>query len=169
MRAAYRVRQFGESLFTRPDARDLNEALATLSEAERALFLRLSRADQSHSLKVWRVLRARGFEDAPLLRAALLHDVGKVDSGITVFHRVAVVLLGRFAPALLAWLATRGERVRWLRPIYVSTRHAAIGARKLTELGASPLVVELVARHHESPLPTDDEWLNELRRADGLA
>ena len=53
----------------------------------------MPRNDQRHSLNVLRSLRAAGHDEPALMQAALLHDVAKSTGGVTLFHRVAVVLL----------------------------------------------------------------------------
>lgn len=121
-------------------------------------------AYQRHGLNVLRRLEAAGHDDADLLRAALLHDVAK-GSAIRLGHRVLIVLLDRFAPGALAWLARDGV-AGWRRPFYVNRSHAEIGAGLARAAGATPRTIELIHRHHDPPAPGDDEALRALRGAD---
>src|SRR3954454_2831789 len=99
----YRVYQFFRSLRPRPLDSDDRRILETiLPPAGRALFATMSRNDQRHSLTVYRSLRVRRCDDADLLAAALLHDVGKGAGRVPLWARPPVVLLRRFAPDALA-------------------------------------------------------------------
>ena len=110
-------------------------AVAVLSEAELALWRRMSGADRRHAVGVAkRVEAAMGAEaTAPVLAAALLHDVGKVESGLGVFGRVA------------ATLAT--ERLRTPR-MAAYRRHAELGAGLLELAGSDPVTVAWAREHH---------------------
>jgi hypothetical protein len=77
-------------------------ALAHLSPAERSLFDAMSGPDRRHAIGVARdAVRLAGGEPVPdaFVAAALLHDVGKIESGLGTFGRVlatvAAVVLGR--------------------------------------------------------------------------
>lgn len=166
MGTAYRVRQFFAALRPRVDPVERSLVVVRLTPAERALFARLTAAYQRHSLGVLRRLEAAGYTDADLLRAALLHDVGKAEAGIGLHHRVLAVLLPRFAPTLWGRLVSEEAATGWRRPFYVQRHHAALGARLAQAAGASARTVALIARHHD-PAAADDEELRALRRADG--
>ena len=96
MRAWYRVRQFGRA-FLAP----LAPADSATQAAIRAhlpgdmwhLFAAMAPSDQRHGLLVLRALEARGFQDPPLMQAALLHDCAKHSGRVGLWYRVAVVLL----------------------------------------------------------------------------
>lgn len=147
--ARYRVYQVWRSLRARPlDASDHAILDGALPAAGRALFFTMSRNDQRHSLTVYRALRDRGCEDAELLAAALLHDSGKGDGRTPFLVRPAVVLLRRFAPGVLRWLA-RSPRPWFRRPFYYAWRHAEIGADLAAQAGLSERVVTLIRTHHQ--------------------
>ncbi|MHB1414665.1 MAG: HD domain-containing protein [Chloroflexota bacterium] len=168
MGAVYRTRQFFAAL--RPRVTSAERALVAdhLTPAEHALFLRLPPAYQRHSVAVWQRLRAQGERNPDLLRAALLHDVGKSRAQLTLGHRVLIVLLERFAPGVLRALA-RGEGASgWRAAFQVHDRHALIGARLAADAGAPEVAITLIANHHCPPSPRDDDALRALRRADGL-
>ena len=104
-------------------------------------------ADQRHGLVTARKLAARFPEDRELVRAGLLHDVGK--------HRVRISAFGRTF-ATLADLAglPLPARYRTYRD------HGPIGAADLEAAGATGLVVEF-ARRHPGPPPANtdtDRW-----------
>lgn len=113
--------------------------LSVLSEAEVVLWRRMSGADRRHAVGVaHRVEAALGERaTAPVLAAALLHDVGKVESGLRT--------LGRVAATVSPWLTPRMRTYR---------RHPEIGAGLLELAAADPLTVAWAREHHLPP----DRW-----------
>lgn len=126
-----------------------------------------------HGLNVYYRAKAAGCDDPVVLQAALLHDAGKFDpyTGryVTIVHRVAVVLLeavpaGRSLLGRLSARTHKGIAGYLLHPFYLSKRHEELGARTAEQLGASPEVVSLIARHSEAP--GSDARLRALQAAD---
>ena len=107
--------------------------------------------DTRHAERTAAVLRELG-ADEELILAGLLHDRGK-PSHTRLWHRIAGVLLGRFAPAVRERLA-RGESTLAL---YLD--HARRGAAQAQIEGRSARVVRLIARHHEPPKDPDERLL----------
>jgi hypothetical protein len=69
------------------------------------LFDAMPVADRRHALDVVHRLLASGADDPELLAAALLHDAAK-GHRLRLWHRVAGVLMERFAPRMLRRLAS---------------------------------------------------------------
>ncbi len=162
-RIGYRVGQFLRAMLGRVRKKEYVWLESYLSPSQVALFRQMRRIDQRHGLDVFRTLYDAGHREAALLQAALLHDLGKSAGRLTIFHRVAVVLLDRFAPAWLERLAQDGRG--WRSGFAVHARHAEVGARWMAQAGCSPEVVALVAQHHRSN--SHDALLAALRLADG--
>ncbi len=146
---AHLVRRFFGSLSPRPLApADDRWARGQLTAGEERLWDRLSAPDRKHAAGVAREAHRLLGPDAtrPVLAAALLHDVGKLDSGLGTFGRVAatvvVAVLGR--PRVTGWSDAPGLRGRFGR--YAS--HPQRGAGLLAEAGADPLTVRWAAEHH---------------------
>lgn len=157
--ALRRVAQFFRALTARVRADECDLVRERLAPAQAALFLRMPRSDQRHCLNVYHTLVRAGYRQEDLLRAALLHDVGKAATCIgpetgggpgawrmTVFHRVAIVLLQAMAPRWLDILAADGRS--WKAPFAVHARHAQAGAKWAAGAGCSPAVVALIRGHH---------------------
>ncbi|MGH9174366.1 MAG: HDIG domain-containing metalloprotein [Vicinamibacterales bacterium] len=168
-RVFWRVRQFGHSIQARQDS-SVDDALRALlsSEGQWRLLERLTPFDRAHHLRVYQILVNAGHDDAHLLRAALLHDVGKADERgrANALHRSVYVLARRFAPAVLPAIARRGKPLT--HGLFLTGRHAVIGATMARGAGAPERTCELIARHGESP-PTNDELLDALIAADTAA
>ena len=107
--------------------------------------------DARHARRTAEILRALGADDE-LVNAGLLHDVAK-PRNTRIWHRVAGVLLARFAPRVRRRLA-RGDSTlaRYLD-------HARRGAEQARRRGASDRVVFLIAGHHSPPRTTDERLL----------
>jgi hypothetical protein len=156
--ARRRVRQFFRATFARVHPDELAALQAILTPAQRALFERMDRSDQRHSLDVIDTLRRAGHDDRELLQAALLHDAAKSApvrdplQRLTVWHRTAVVLLQKNAPRWLARLAADGRG--WKRPFAIHVQHAQSSAELAAEAGSAPGVVALIRTHHQ-PEPND--------------
>lgn len=156
--ARHLVVRFVTSLDPRgPSAEGETWARRHLLPGEVALWERMSGPDRRHSLGVAkRVVAALGERaERPVVAAALLHDVGKVESGLGTFGRVAATVVGVVVGRPRA---ARGEgRVgRYLS-------HDRLGAELLREAGSDPLTVTWAREHH---LP-DDRW--EVEREVALA
>lgn len=148
------VRRFLGSLSPRPvAAADVAWVEAVLRPDELALWRRQHRADRAHVVRVARrVERALGAEATrPVVAAALLHDVGKVESHLSTYGRVvatiSVALAGRETAA--AWSQTRG----FTRRVGLYVRHEELGADLLEVAGSDPLTVALV---RDQCLPDDE-------------
>ena len=143
MVVVYRLRQFFSGLLARLTPADRSLVAQVLSTTELVLFKRMPRYDQRHCLDVFTTLRAGGYDDPLLLRAALLHDCGKVDDmgrPIPLIYYGLFVMLQRLAPALYRWAASVGRGP--LRAFAVHAAHDERAAR-MAEAAGSP--AELVA------------------------
>jgi hypothetical protein len=166
----YRVGQFLRALTARVSGEEVDQATGVLTPEARALFRRQAVQDQRHALAVCRVLRRAGYTNPHLLAAALLHDVGKATTRLPAWQRAVIVLLGRFAPRLLARLS-QGEPRFWNQPFVIYAQHPEVGACWAQEAGCSPLTVALIRRHEEqlSGCQTEeDQLLAALLAADSL-
>jgi len=170
----YRVRQFFGALTARIEKEDEREVTRLLTPAQRKLFQQMARNDQRHSIDVCTTLRQAGETNPDLLVAALLHDAGKAAGRIWLWQRTLIVLLRRWAPGVLDWLA-RGPSQRavprWRRGFLVNRLHPELGACWASEAGCSPTTVALI-RRHQKPLKAieneQDRLLAALQWADGV-
>ena len=142
---AHLARRFLTSLSrTAPAASDAAWAVERLLPAEAELWKRMTVQDRRHSILVARrfVQFAPDAERAEVA-GALLHDVGKLASGLGTFGRVLATLVG-----------PRTDRFRQYYD------HERLGAEMLVAAGSRPVTIELAqGRGPHAP---------ELRRADNI-
>ncbi len=169
--AIYRVWQFLQALSAHLREEDFRVLKENLTPEELGAFSRMPPADQRHSLDVYYTLVRAGKTHPELLKAALLHDIGKAEGEIRLWHRVAIVLIRAVFPRALKWLAVPNG---WRYPFYVHYYHPVLGAEMARKLGCSPLTVELILRHQPAlelppwdPSPEEMELLRALQEVDG--
>jgi hypothetical protein len=137
-----------------PSARDRAWVAETLSASELQLWRRMYGPDRRHSLQVARDVERRLGDDAttPVLAAALLHDVGKLDAGLRTFGRVVATLTIKLAgrAEVVSWQRARGLH----RRLALYAQHPELGAQMLTLAGSDALTVAWTREHHLPP----DEW-----------
>ncbi len=147
-----------QTAFPRLAAPDDEWARLVLDAAEYELYMSLPPAERVHAVKVARCAERRG-RDVPheVLRAALLHDVGKAGSSGHVLHRVIAHLLP--APDV-----PPEPRLRGLAGTRQAKRHhPAYGALKVLETSGDPKVAWLIRHHHQ---PGDDGWARLIQSCD---
>ncbi|KPV49167.1 hypothetical protein SE17_34165 [Kouleothrix aurantiaca] len=141
----YRLRQFAAALAARLSAADRALLAQTLAPAELALFMQMPRYDQRHCLDVCLTLRAAGHADPLLLRAALLHDCGKVDDDgrpLPLFYYGLFVVMQRLAPGLYRRAARNGRGpLRWFA---LHAAHDERSAAMAARAGSPPALVEIL-------------------------
>lgn len=140
------ARRFLGSLSPRPlAAADHAWVRETLGAGERQLWDRMPLADRKHAAGVAREVDQRLDHAAPaVLAAALLHDVGKIESGLGTFGRVVATVVAGVVGRERASAWTQGWRGR----VGAYLRHPEIGAGLLEAHGADPLTVTWAAEHH---------------------
>ncbi|MGK2958756.1 MAG: hypothetical protein ACSLFB_10235 [Acidimicrobiales bacterium] len=130
-------------------------ALNVMLPGEQALWRQMSKPDQRHSAGVARKVEhaiGEGVE-RPVLAAALLHDVGKLEANLGTWARVVATLVGL--------IVGKGRTRRWIDrgsgPMYrlgIYHAHPERGAALLTFSGSDPLTIAWARQHHLPP----DRW-----------
>jgi hypothetical protein len=136
-----------------PSPADAEWAESQLLPDELELWRRMPGPDRRHSAAVARrVERALG--DAatrPVLAAALLHDVGKLDAGLGVFGRSVATVMGAAARPRRVdrWAQTSGfrRRVAWY------LHHDERGADRIRAAGGRDVAARWARAHHQR-----DRW-----------
>jgi len=139
-----------------PSAVDAAWAESQLLEGEVPLWRSMSRSDRRHAAGVARRVEVAlgGEATRPVVAAALLHDVGKTESGLGTYGRVIATVSGaairRDPDVVRAWTRTRG----FTRSVGLYLQHPRIGGDQLAMAGSDELTVAWAREHH---LP-EDQW-----------
>lgn len=141
-----------------------------LNEPEKTLFYQMAPWDQWHAVHVAGRVISETAENGKvrlmvLVKACLLHDVGKVKGYAGFMLRLLVSFIRRVLPGYRAKHAQR-DGGRLAHALYVDLVHPDRGAYMAVSVGISPEVAELIRRHHDTPLTSDSAELELLRRAD---
>lgn len=168
-------RFFGALSPAGPAPADERWAAGHLLDGELALWHRMSGADRRHAVGVARdAVSLLGADQVrrEVVAAALLHDVGKVESAFGVFARVWITLAARAAgrSRLLRWTQfSEDNRSSWRERVGLYLAHDQLGGELLEKAGSNELTVRWAAEHH---LPSD-RWTVDsaigaaLKAADG--
>ena len=139
-----------------PPRAELDWVDRQLLDREADLWRRMSGPDRRHSVLVARrVERTLGHEATrEVLAAALLHDVGKNESGLGTYGRVIATLSGAAVghdPEMIRnWTRTQG----FTRRVGLYLQHPKLGGDLLGMAGSDPLTEAWARQHH---LPAE-EW-----------
>jgi hypothetical protein len=122
-----------------PDAKQNAWAESFLTEPERELWLQMGVQDRSHAVLVAeRFMAARPGATRPEMVAALLHDVGKVNSQLGTWSRVGATIVPLRVLPQRAGLG--GLRRRWES----YHNHEQIGIQMLESIGADCATIDLL-------------------------
>ena len=140
-------RFFGAISGAQPPLEDLTEVESLLLDGELLFWRKLPTMDQRHSIAVLRrFVNLRPGATRPEMRAALLHDIGKLQSNLGVLGRVVATLIG-----------PRGERFTAYHD------HERIGSEMLQNINSDLVTIRLVAGSDQSDIA---RALSDLREAD---
>jgi hypothetical protein len=145
-------RFFGSMSRRAPSDAELEWVATVLTPEELTVWTRLRNADRRHSIAVARdvVERLRDTpygDDSVWAAAALVHDCGKLDSGLGTYGRVVATVAGAAAGRQYAdaWSTRRG----FTRKAGLYLRHPELGADRLRLAGARELTAAWAAAHHD--------------------
>lgn len=139
-----------------PRADDLAWVESVLGDDVYDQWRRMPNHDQRHSIGVARgvegALAGTEFADDPRwLAAALLHDIGKLDSRLGVYGRVVATVSGAVAGRHMAdaW----SERDGFTRRVGLYLRHPQLGADRIRLVDGPEEAAAWAAAHHDP-----DRW-----------
>jgi putative nucleotidyltransferase with HDIG domain len=144
-----------------------------LDDSGQFLFFQMNDVDQRHSVAVARALLSevgyhRELDGDTLIKAALLHDIGKVEGDLNAINRIVAGLVRRVSPSLRNKLGVpfrnRGWKIRY--GFYVDQIHPLRGSHMAKAFGIEAKVVELIRHHHDRPGKNQSPELTCLQLAD---
>ncbi len=171
-----RCRQLFRALFAKMEPKDHAVVDRYLNEIEKLLFYRMQPAVQKHCVNVAETVSVIAgarpdLDHSLLMKAALLHDIGKSGLKISLTDRIWYVLVRKFSSGLAQKLARPGKSPlmsRLRNAFYIHLNHGKIGASMAQNAGLSEELVFFVRNHHNTNLISGSEELEILIRADEL-
>lgn len=159
----YRVKQFFRGLAAYIPDKKMELVDYYLTQKEKDLFNRLPLHEKKHAVNTaWTIYNAVYNRDKYILvKAALLHDIGKVQGKLGIIKKSILVLMDRFLPRTAKKLSNK------LNMFYLYYNHPEIGAKLLRSINTNEQVVMLVKYHHSSGY-NYIEGMDILKEADSL-
>ncbi len=151
----YRVKQFYWSMTSKIDEEDRKLINKHLNQEEKELFDCLSTFEQKHSVNVARdvikALSQSSDENNMMIRAALLHDVGKTFKKLNPIEKSIMVMLDSISKGRL-------RRYKSIKKIDVYYNHGDKGYNILKTVGGyDERFLYLVKNHHGNFIVGDKE------------
>jgi HD domain len=134
-------------------------AAQQLPEPELEIYKRMDPRDREHAVRVaQKLLELHPEASSEVIRAALLHDCGKLVRPYNVFERVMVGLIAPEGPR--SSQTSSGLQAR--TAMDVRNNHPQIGAKLILEAGGDSRVAELVRIHHAPNGDTEAIWIHQI-------
>ncbi|MBC2582392.1 HDIG domain-containing metalloprotein [Clostridium sp. DJ247] len=158
----YRIKQFFWSINSKVSDSDIKFINRNLSKEELNLFYKLSNAEQKHSIRVAQdvedVCKKHSISSSLLIKAALLHDIGKTMANLSIFDKSILVILDKITKGSI-------KKFSGISKVKVYYDHAKIGANILRKYNYDLKLIYLIENHHNVNI-NDNKELNILRICD---
>jgi putative nucleotidyltransferase with HDIG domain len=171
-----RLFQVIHALTAKMESADHQLVAAFLNSQEQALYYAMDTNSQKHGVKVAQTClklahSPTSIDSILLVKAALLHDIGKEQGDLTTFYRIAFVITDKLFPSLGQAIVNHSQLL-FLRKIqhafFVLYAHPELGSQKAEHAGLEQGLIKLIANHHTSYVSGEPIELTILRQADNL-
>lgn len=156
----YRAKQFFHGITAKITSEDISFIDNFLDIEEKELFFMLPGYEQAHSIRVARSVLEESVKknvyDDMLIKAALLHDIGKINSGLNLITKSFMVILNKLCPKYL-------HKLKGIKFVNAYYNHPEIALGYL--INEKEEVKFLVRNHHNYNIK-GDEALEILQIAD---
>lgn len=161
----YRIKQFYQGITAKVTPKDYLFVEECLESNLVELFKKLPLYEQKHSINVALTIKDNftngltEWEKDILLKAGLLHDIGKMNTGLNLFTKSLAVVIDKISHSLGENLS---RKISFLEGYY---NHPEKGRRLLENFKLHNHLLFLVDNHHNYQIK-DDKLLDILIRAD---
>ncbi|MEF9953012.1 MAG: HD domain-containing protein [Clostridium sp.] len=135
----YRVGQFFKAIFSKITNEDRAFIDTYLTNEDKKLFNKLPTHEKKHSINVAKYVMNNNNVNNKIIRAALLHDIGKINSGLNPFFKGAIVIMDGISTNLT-------KKLSFIKPVRVYYNHPAIGAEIYSN--KDPFLGFIIENHH---------------------
>jgi HD domain len=133
-------------------------AAQQLAQPELEVYRRMDPRDREHAVRVaQKLLELHPGASNEAVRAALLHDCGKLVRPYNVFERVFVGLIAPEGPR-----SSQTSSGLQATALDVRNNHPQIGANLILEAGGDSRVAELVRIHHKPKNDLEATWIHQI-------
>jgi len=165
----YRIKQFYwaiQSLFRNHDFEMPNKYL---NESELSLFMKITRSERNHSIRVCKAAleyirneKILDIDEVIMCKCALLHDIGKYRARLNIFYKSIVIIVNRI---------TCGKFLKYTQSKRIINyyNHPQIGADLLKNIEEDNIdIINCIRYHHDNKNTKDNIYLEILRMCDNL-
>ncbi|KOF57723.1 MULTISPECIES: HD domain-containing protein [Clostridium] len=157
-----RIKQFFVYAIAKVNINDKIYIEKHLNNDEMALFNKLSIHEQKHSINVARDVekecRVNLVNSKNLVKAALLHDIGKINVPITLIDKSIVVILDKITRSKI-------KKFKKIKKIYIYYNHGYEGFQILKRINENEQILFMVNNHHNREMSNNLE-LDILKKCD---
>lgn len=148
----YRLKQFLWSLSFKLNSKEENYLSQNLNSTEHSLFKKLSISEQKHSIRVAMDVEkscesykesGATIDKERLVKAALLHDIGKIFGKLNAIEKSILVILNKLSKGKI-------KKYNHINKVNVYYNHADMGAELLKEYDIDESTIYLVRNHHRN-------------------
>lgn len=147
-----RVKQFYVNVTDKMTEKDYDYAKEILNSKELELFMKLSKSEQKHSIRIAKdiefiidnnetddedILKNRNL----LIKSALLHDIGKITKRLNVIDKSIIVILNKLTKGKL-------KNIEKSKKIQCYYNHSSYGHEILKDMIEDEIILDIVKNHH---------------------
>lgn len=158
----YRVKQFYWSINSKIEEKDREFINKHLNKNELTLFYKLSKSEQKHSVKVAydveKICKQKSIDSRLLIKAALLHDIGKTIRKLNIIDKSVMVIIDNITNGSVRKLSN-------IEKVNVYYNHGKLGSDILKQYSYDNNFLYLIENHHNFKVKGNKE-LEILRNCD---
>ena len=158
----YRIKQFYWSITAKISEADLKFLKKNLDKKEIDLFNKLAVLDQKHSInvavEVEKRLEIKNLKNNILIKAAILHDIGKSGYKSNVLNKTTMVLLDKITKSKI-------KKYKNIKMVDIYYNHGELGYNILKKYGYDEKLLYLIKNHHNAEIK-ESFYLDLLKKSD---
>lgn len=147
-----RVKQFYVNVTDKMTEKDYDYAKEILNSKELELFMKLSKSEQKHSIRIAKdiefIIDNNETDDEDILKnrnllvkSALLHDIGKITKRLNVIDKSIIVILNKLTKGKL-------KNIEKSKKIQCYYNHSSYGHEILKDMIEDEIILDIVKNHH---------------------
>lgn len=147
-----RVKQFYVNVTDKMTKKDYDYAKEILNSKELELFMKLSKSEQKHSIRIAKdiefTIDNKEIKDEEILKnknilvkSALLHDIGKITKRLNVIDKSVIVILNKLTNGKL-------KKMKKSKKIQCYYNHSSYGYEILKDMIDNEIILDIVKNHH---------------------